>query len=61
MVERVSSAGAVAKIALKSQQVGPELNVEISSQRFAELGLQRGEWVYVSPRKVRLFMPEYVI
>ncbi len=61
LVERVSPAGAITKVTLQSQDSGVGLNVELSSQRFAELALQRGEWVYVSPRKVRAFMPEYVI
>ena len=37
------------------------LNVELSPERYGELGLKAGDTVYVSPRKVRVFMPEYVI
>jgi sulfate/thiosulfate transport system ATP-binding protein len=61
IVERISPAGAITKVALISQDTGEGLNVELSTQQFAELSLQRGEAVYVSPRKVRAFTPEYVI
>ena len=40
---------------------GVGLNVELSPERFAELALKTGDTVYVSPRKVRVFVPEYVI
>jgi len=35
--------------------------VHISPERFAELRLRIGEEVYVSPRKVRVFLPDYSI
>jgi hypothetical protein len=40
---------------------GLGLNVEISPERYLELALKTGDTVYVSPRKVRVFVPEYVI
>ncbi len=61
IVERISPAGAITKIALQAQDSGSGMNVELSATRFAELSLRRGESVYVSPRRVRAFMPEYVI
>ena len=60
-VQRVNPAGSVAKILLRSEDFGVALNVELSLQRYAELMLKTGDVVYVSPRKVRVFMPEYVI
>jgi len=45
-------------IALDSEQL---INVELTSERFAELELKSGETVHVSPRKVRVFVPRYSI
>lgn len=60
-VERVNPAGSVAKVFLLASDFGVGLNVEISLDRHEELGLKAGDTVYVSPRKVRVFVPEYVI
>jgi sulfate transport system ATP-binding protein len=60
-VERVSRAGAITRVALQSAEYGVGLNVELTAQRSLELALERGDQVYVSPRKVRVFLPEYVI
>jgi sulfate transport system ATP-binding protein len=60
-VERVNPAGSVAKVALSNAEFGVDLNVELSLERFSELGLRTGDTVYVSPRKARVFAPEYVI
>ncbi len=61
LVQRINPAGAVAKIYVHSAEFGVGLNVEISPQRYAELGLKAGDTVYVSPSRVRVFAPEYVI
>jgi sulfate transport system ATP-binding protein len=60
-VQRVNAAGSLAKVALVNEEFGIDLNVELSLDRFSELNLRRGETVFVSPRKARAFMPEYVI
>jgi sulfate transport system ATP-binding protein len=60
-VERINPAGSVAKVFLMAAEFGVGLNVELSSERYVELDLKPGDTVYVSPRKVRVFMPEYVI
>ena len=60
-VERINPAGSVAKVFLMAADFGLGLNVEISPERFDELALKAGDTVYVSPRKVRVFVPEYVI
>lgn len=60
-VERINPAGAVAKVYLMAADFGVSLNVELSLERYEELGLKIGDTVYVSPRKVRVFVPEYVI
>jgi sulfate transport system ATP-binding protein len=60
-IERVNAAGPVAKVFAVSADFGIGINVELSAERFAELGLKAGETVYVSPRRVRVFVPEYSI
>lgn len=60
-VQRINPAGPVAKVSLLAQDFGFGLNVELSPERYAELGLKTGDTVYVSARRVRVFVPEYVI
>ncbi len=60
-VERINSAGSIAKIALLADGFERGLNVELSKQRCDELSLKTGDRVFVSPRKTRVFVPEYVI
>jgi hypothetical protein len=35
--------------------------VDLPFERYQEINLQPGETVYVSPRKIRVFGPEYII
>jgi sulfate transport system ATP-binding protein len=61
-VERVQATGPVARIALRAAETGGDIQVELSAARYAELQLRTGESVFVSPKRVRVFMePEYVI
>jgi sulfate/thiosulfate transport system ATP-binding protein len=62
-VERVNPAGSVAKVFVWSDEFGIGMHVELSSERYAELQVRTGDIVYVSPRRVRAFVPEpeYVI
>ena len=60
-VQRVNPTGSVAKLALVNEEFGVDLSVELSLERYSELNLRTGDTVYVSPRKARAFMPEYVI
>ncbi len=60
-VQRVNPAGSVAKVALRADDFDMGLNVELSMGRYLELALKTGDRVFVSPRKARVFMPEYVI
>jgi sulfate transport system ATP-binding protein len=57
---RMNPAGSFAKIELASSQ-GGEFQVDLPFERYLELDLQIGETVNVSPRRVRVFTPEYVI
>lgn len=59
-VDRINSAGPVAKVFLSGADFAG-LNVEVSTQRYGELALKTGDTVYVSPRRVRVFVPDYVI
>jgi sulfate transport system ATP-binding protein len=58
-IARINAAGSVARIGLISGD-GLELNVDLAAERFDELGLALGESVYVSPKKVRVFVPNYI-
>ncbi len=60
-VERINAAGSVTKLFLMASDFNLGLNVEVSPERYVELALKTGDTVYVSPRKVRVFVPEYVI
>jgi sulfate transport system ATP-binding protein len=57
-VQRINAAGAMAKVFAVAPEFGVGVHVELSSERFAELNLKTGDTVYVSPRKVRVFVPE---
>jgi len=60
-VERVNPTGSVAKIYGTSLDFGSAIHVELTPDRYAELNLQEGETVFVAPRRVRVFLPEYNI
>ena len=59
-VLRMNPAGSVAKVELALSH-GGEVQVDLPFERYLELSLQVGEVVNVSPRRVRVFVPEYVI
>jgi len=60
-VKRVNPTGSVAKIYGVSLEFGSPVHVELTPDRYAELELREGEVVYVLPRRVRVFLPEYSI
>jgi sulfate transport system ATP-binding protein len=49
------------KVRLVAEQFDLAVNVDVTQERYAELGIKPGELVYVSPRKARVFVPEYSI
>jgi sulfate transport system ATP-binding protein len=59
-VLRVNPAGATAKISLAAAD-GKEFHAELPLDRFRELSLTPGDEVYVSPKNVRIFAPDYAI
>ena len=60
-VVHVNAARAVVKVRLYCQDFGVTLNVDLTPDRWAGLGLEVGETVWVSPTNVRLFMRDYAI
>ena len=60
-VQRVNAAGAVAKVSAIAPEFGVAIHVELSPERYDELQLRPGDIVYVLPRRVRVFVPEYSI
>ena len=59
-VVRVNPAGALAKVQLAAEGER-EIHVELSLERFHELGLRTGETVYVSAKHARVFTHDYMI
>ncbi|HEU4578535.1 MAG TPA: TOBE-like domain-containing protein [Polyangiaceae bacterium] len=60
-VIHVNPTGARTKIELRALGSDQLINAELSAEPFAELGIQSGDTVHVSPRRVRVFAPEYSI
>jgi sulfate transport system ATP-binding protein len=60
-VRRVNPTGSVARIGLTAVDHNTEIQVDLSMDRFAELNLKTGDNVFVLPKRVRVFVPEYVI
>src|SRR5262249_44780617 len=58
-VQRINSAGAVVRVELLASDYGVTLNVDLSPDRRDELNLTSGETVFVSPKRVRVFVPDY--
>lgn len=60
-VRHVTPSGSVTRVAVVLTDSGMELNIDLPPYRSAELRLKRGDRVYATPRKVRVFEPEYAI
>jgi sulfate transport system ATP-binding protein len=60
-VLHVNPTGSRTKVELQAVESGMAISAEISAERFAELGLKSGDTVHVSPRRVRVFTPDYSI
>jgi sulfate transport system ATP-binding protein len=57
-VMHANPAGAVARLQLRALESGAEVHAELPRERFDELNLTAGDTVYISPRRVRAFVPE---
>lgn len=60
-VLHINPTGPVTKVRLTTNDGGHALNADISPERFEQLALKTGDLVFVSPRRARVFAPEYVI
>jgi sulfate transport system ATP-binding protein len=60
-VVRVNPAGASVKVELAARDFGLMLNVVLSQERHAELGLRAGDAVFVFPKRARVFVQDYTI
>jgi sulfate transport system ATP-binding protein len=59
-VTRINPAGSFAKVVLTGSDE-QEIQVDLPFERFTTLALQPGEQVFVTPKRLRVFVPEYVI
>jgi sulfate transport system ATP-binding protein len=57
-VLHVNRIGSTAKVRVSAEELGLVLNVDVPPERLSELALHEGERVYVSPSRVRVFVPE---
>jgi sulfate/thiosulfate transport system ATP-binding protein len=60
-VVHVNPARPVVKVRVYSETFGVVLNVDLSWDRFHELGIAEGDQVFVSPRQMRVFVQDYAI
>ncbi len=60
-VVTVNPARPVVKVRLHAEEFGVWLNVDMGWERYNELQLRAGESVYVSPRRMRVFVQDYQI
>ena len=60
-VLHVNPAGSRTRVELRAIDSDQLMTAEITAERFAELDLKCGDTVHVSPRKVRVFVPQYSI
>jgi sulfate transport system ATP-binding protein len=60
-VLHINPLGSVTRVQLVVPEFGLEINVDLTPSRFAELRLAKGDSVYVSPSRARVFVPDYTI
>jgi sulfate/thiosulfate transport system ATP-binding protein len=60
-VVHINPARPVVKVRLHAEEFGIWLNVDLGWERFAELKLHAGDTVYVSPRRMRVFVQDFQI
>lgn len=57
----LNPAGPVMRVQLLTEDSGHIVHAEVSHDRQAELQLKIGDLIFVSPRKIRVFVPDYAI
>jgi len=60
-IERLTPGGTVTKVHATAIEFGVPIHVDLNAARTAELNLHEGDQVFVCPRRVRVFLPEYSI
>ena len=60
-IVHITPAGSIMKVRVRSDEFGLLLNVDIPMSEFTALRVKSGDIVYISPRNVRVFVPDYVI
>jgi sulfate transport system ATP-binding protein len=60
-IVHINPARPVVKVRLHAEEFGVWLNVDVSWERYAELRLQSGDTVYVTPRNIRVFVHDFQI
>jgi sulfate/thiosulfate transport system ATP-binding protein len=60
-VLHVNAAGPLARVQLEALEGGLGLQVQVPPEKWAGLDLKAGDTVYLSPRRVRVFVPEYAM
>ena len=60
-VVHINPVGATTRVQLRTLDTNDLIHVEVSRARWEELSLRVGETVYLAPRKMRVFTPDYSI
>ncbi len=60
-VVQIHSLGSAVRVALEVQGQGLDVNVDLALERWAELQLERGDAVYLSPRRATVHVLDYQI
>ena len=60
-VVHINPVGSVVKVRLLAEDFGLMLNVDLSLERYRQLGLNTRESVFVTPRTATIFTPDYAI
>jgi sulfate transport system ATP-binding protein len=61
IVRRIHPAGSVARVSLVHRLTGKEMVVDLSPTELQRLSLEDGDQVFVSPRQLKVFIPDYEI
>ncbi len=61
VVRYIHAVGPTVRLELERCDNGAQLDAELTRERFGEIGLQTGETVYATPRKVQTFTDDYSI
>jgi sulfate/thiosulfate transport system ATP-binding protein len=60
-VTHINPAGSVVKVRLLAKPFGLMVSVDVPPERYAALGIKPGEFVYIAPKRARMFAEDYVI